>query len=403
MKVLNVLKLLLVLFSTVVLANEKENSLDSYISENKQKQFDFDYQKNEADSSILRDSWIAPLNLTYSYSKSNPYVNKQVSEAAAIKMDQPIFQSGGIYYGIKFAEHSKKYSDYSIDVAKRKLIKDAISILMQIQQTDLKILKQKLLIENSKINLKIKEEEYLSGRLDVGFLDNAIIERNFVIQALYDIQTSKEKLISSFSALSNLDYKTATAPYLELLDEEEFLNHNISLKMADSKTQKDMYAKDATIAKYLPQVSLTAGYNWSKTDSQFAFGSSEKDYYDYGFKVSMPININTFRDIESSRVDFLKSKVVEEDKLIELVALFEQVMHNIENLDKKKNLSSENKSIYSKLLVDTKKLFEAGYKTEYDVQTLDNSVNISEFNSKIYELDKQLELLTLYEMYVNGK
>ena len=87
--------------------------------------------------------------------------------------------------------------------------------------------------------------------------------------------------------------------------------------MADSKTQKDMYAKDATIAKYLPQVSLTAGYNWSKTDSQFAFGSSEKDYYDYGFKVSMPININTFRDIESSRVDFLKSKVVDEDKLIE--------------------------------------------------------------------------------------
>lgn len=403
MKVLNLLKLLLVLFSTVVLANEKENSLDSYISENKNKQFDFDYQKNEADSSILRDSWIAPLNLSYSYSKSNPYVNKQVSESAAIKMDQPIFQSGGIYYGIKFAEHSKKYVDYSIDVAKRKLIKDAIAILMQIKQTDLKILKQKLLIENSKINLKIKEEEYLSGRLDVGFLDNAIIERNFVIQSLYDIQTSKEKLISSFSALSNLDYKTATAPHLELLDEEEFLNHNIGLKMADSKTQKDMYAKDVTIAKYLPQVSLTAGYNWSKSDSQFSFGAKEKDYYDYGFKVSMPLNINTFRDIESSRVDFLKSKVVEEDKLVELVALFGQVMHNIENLDKKKDLSSENKSIYSKLLVDTKKLFEAGYKTEYDVQTLENSVNISEFNSKIYEVDKQLELLTLYEMYVNGK
>ena len=42
-------------------------------------------------------------------------------------MDQPVFQSGGIYYGIKYAEASRIYSDYSIDVAKRKLVKDAIS------------------------------------------------------------------------------------------------------------------------------------------------------------------------------------------------------------------------------------------------------------------------------------
>lgn len=403
MKVLTLLITPLVLFSSL-LANEKGSSLDSYLSDLKQEQFNFDYDKNEADSSILRDSWIAPIILNYSYSKSNPYTNIQINENAAIRMDQPIFQSGGIYYGIKFAQHSKKYADYSVDVAKRKLIKDTISILMQIKQKDLQITRQELQIQNSEINLKFKQEQYLNGQLDSGFLDNAIIERNFVIQNLYDIQTAKQRLISTFSAFSDLDYKTARIPHLELLDEKAFMEYNLALKMAEAKVKKDKYAKDVTVAKYLPQVSLTAGYNWSKTDSTVAvFGSPERDYYDYGLKASMPLNINTFRDIESSRIDYLKSQVVSKDKEVELRAIFLQVNHNLDNLEKKKLLSIENKGIYSKLLEDTKNLFNAGYKTQYDVDTLDNSVNIAELDSNIFEIDKQLELLTLYEMYVNGK
>ncbi len=401
MKVLNLLSLLLIVFSTQAYTNEKNSLLDEYISNNKQEQFRFDYQKSEADASILRDSWIAPINLNYSYIKSNPYGSSQTAKTAAIKIDQPIFQSGGIYYGIKFAQEVKKYSDYSIDVAKRKLIKDAISILMQTKQKDLQITKQKLLIENSKINLDIKQEEYLSGRLDVGFLDSAVIERNTVIQALYDIQTAKQRLLSSFSALSDLDYKTAKIPTLELLNKEQFLEYNLVLKMLNSQIQRDDFAKGVSIAKYLPQVSFTAGYNWMKSDSLFQLGSPEKDYHEYGFKVSMPLNVNTFRDIESTKVDYLKSKVFAKDKKVELIALFEQVLINIKNLERKKLLSLENKEIYSKLLHDTQKLFKVGYKTKYDVQTLKNSVEISKYNSKIYEIDKQLELLTLYEMYVN--
>lgn len=404
MKALGLLITLFALSSCVLRANESKNPLDSYLSNIKQEQFNFDYDKNEVDSSLLRDSWIAPIMLNYNYSKSNPYTNVQLRENASIRMDQPIFQSGGIYYGIKFAEHSRKYADYSIDVAKRKLIKDAISILMQIKQKDLQITRQRLQIKNSKINLKFKEEQYLNGQLDSGFLDNAILERNFVIQNLYDIQTSKERLISSFSALSDLDYKIATIPQLELLSKEKFLEHNLALKMADSEIEKNKYSKNVIVAKYLPQVSLTAGYNWTKTDGRVAvFGSPQRDYYDYGLKATMPLSINTFRDIESSRIDYLKSQLLSQDKKVQLKALFTQVMQNLENLDKKKLLSIDNKEIYSKLLADTQSLFRAGYKTQYDVDTLKNSVNIAELDSKIYEIDKQLELLNLYEMYVSAR
>ncbi len=403
MRAFNLLSLVLLTFTTNTFANEKNSSLNEYISGNKQKQFSYDYQKNEAEASMLRDSWITPIRLNYSYSKSNPFGSDQTAQSAAIRMDQPIFKGGGIYYGIKYAEQSKRYADYSIDVAKRKLIKDAIYILMQIKQKDLQVTKQKLQIENSKINLKIKEEEYLSGRLDVGFLDNAVIERNVVIQNLYDIETAKERLLSSFSALSDLDYKVAKVPSLELLTQEEFLEDNLVVKLTEAQTQRDMFAKDVRVAKYLPQVNFTAGYNWTKSDTIFQFGNPERDYHDYGVKATFPLDINTFRDIESARVDYLKSEVFAEDKIVELTALFGQVMHNIDNFEKKKLLSLENKDIYTKLLKDTRKLFQAGYKTEYDVQTLENSALISEYNSQVYEMDKQLELLTLYEMYVNGE
>jgi len=393
------------LCSTFLQAQENNSSLDSYISGLKQKEFEYDYRKNEAESSKLRDSWIAPLHLNYSYSKSKPYEDELTNQSAAIKIDQPIFQSGGIYYGIKFAEASKLYSDYSIDVAKRKMIKSAISILMQIKQRELKIKAQKLQIENSEINLEQKKEQYLSGQLDSGFLDNAIIQRNIVRSSLYDIETAKERLINQFATLSDLDYRTAGIPHLEFITEDEFLKHNIVLKQNRAQIVKDNYFHSVTVAKYLPKVSFVAGYNWSKSEQQFSDTvgfNNDLNYYDYGVRVTVPLDINTFRDIESIKLDYLKSKTLNEDKRRELQALFIQVFQNIENYDKKIALSNENIELYTKLLADTKKLFNAGYKTEYDVNTLKNSLTIQNIDTEVYEIDKQMELLNLYEMYINN-
>ncbi len=385
--------------TTLLLCDEK---LEDYISETKKEQFRYDYQKNDAESSKLRDSWIAPLNLNYSYSKSNSYGGDvRINEKTSIVMDQPIFQSGGIYYGIKFAEASKIYADYSIDVAKKKLVKDAISLLMQIKQMDLKREKQNLLIKNAEISLAQKKEDYLNGQLDSGFLDSAIIERNQLIQALYDIETNKERLISKFNAISDMNYKDAAVPKLRTLSQKEFLDENIVLTMSQSEIEKNRHFTDVTMAKYLPRVNLVAGYNWDKSDTIFQFGANEKDYYNFGFKANLPLDINSFRDMESSKVDYMKSKLVVEDRKRELRAIYEQVMQNIENFEKKKQLSVENRDIYERLLADTKQLFEAGYKAEFDVELMQNSVEIQKSDVAIYDIDKQLELLTLYEMYKN--
>lgn len=414
MKVLNLWTLLLALSSFLYAGDNKTENLEEYISDSKKKQFDYTYEKNEAEASKLRDSWIAPFTLKYSLTKNKqedePYVgstgpvaadeSEWEQESASITWNQTIFQSGGIYFGIRYATASGKYANYSADVAKRKLVKDAITILMQIKQADLRAKRQELQIKNTEIALEQKKEQYLSGQLDSSFLDNAIIDRNLVIQSLYDIETSKERLISKFEAISDKDYKQASIPNLQDIQKQEFLKHNLVLKMDESAAEKNDYYNNVTIAKYLPKVSLSAGYSWQgETKMLGAFDRPENTSYNYGVVATIPLDINTFDDISSSRAEYLKSKVALADKKRELGALYDQVMQNIENLEKKKQLSLENKDIYKKLLDETKELYKAGYKTQYDVELLRNSYKMAGIDFKIYEIDKQLELLTLYEMY----
>lgn len=388
-------------------AEETNGSLESYISANKQEYFRLEAEKVESNSDMLRDSWISPIMLQYSHAVSEAYDNKSTTKKTSISIDQPIFQSGGIYFGIKFAEASRVYGEYSLESAKRKLIKDAIALLMQVRQSDLKIQKQNLLIQNAAINLEFKKEQYLSGQLDSTFLDDAIVERNSAKQILIDIEAAKQRLLSQLRVISDVAYESVTLPRLELLEEESFFANNLAYEQAKSESEKNYYAKNMTVAKYLPQISLNAAYNWDRIENFNVGGSSvgaterKTDYWTYGFKASMPLNINTFDDMQSTRAEYLKAKVLEQDKKRELKAVYEQVIQNIERFDKKIVLSRENQEIYEKLLNDTKELFAAGYKTEYDVALLANSLEIQKLDVKIAELDRQLELLTLYETAAN--
>jgi outer membrane protein TolC len=379
---------------------------EAYLSGLKLQEFAYDYAKADAQSSILRDSWIQPIQIRYSYSKSNPYDATQTVQNAAIVLDQPIFQSGGIYYAIKYADASRLYSNYSLDIAKRKLIKDVVSLLMQIKKSDIAIHKHQLQISNATINLEQKQELYMNGQLDSGFLDNAVIELNVLKLALYDLETSKERLVSSFNSLSDLDYKTALIPHLTLVQENDFLNHSIDLKAIQSENEKNRYFKNMTIAKYLPKLSITGGYNWDSMDNPSFAGTTipsppDTSYYNYGFKVTMPLNISFNKDIESARVEYLKSLVVLEDTKRSLAALYSQVEQNLRNYDKKIVLAGENMRLYEKLHADTLSLYEAGYKAHYDVKLLQNSLKIQEHERHILEVDKQLELLSLYEKMLN--
>ncbi|SFV54757.1 hypothetical protein MNB_SM-7-648 [hydrothermal vent metagenome] len=175
-----------------------------------------------------------------------------------------------------------------------------------------------------------------------------------------------------------------------------------------SQKEKNLYARNVTVAKYLPALNLTASYNRDELKNPSSItipgaSSISTNYYSYGFGISMPLDWNTFRDIESSKIDYLKADIMIEDKKRELISLYEQVEQNLKNIDKKISLAKENYDIYKKLLQDTKKLYKAGYKAKPDVDLLQNSADMAKIDIEIFEMDKQLELLNLYQYYIPGE
>lgn len=401
-RVLKKLSLACSLIGAILFAQEPGTGGDDYLSGLKNRQLDLEQKRIDAQSSTLRDSWIQPIRLQYSYTKSDPYGSDQTTKNASITIDQPIFKSGGIYYAIKYAEASHRMATDGLEQQRRALIKQAVSLLMQIRQAGLQIERQQLLISNAKINLEQKRELYLNGQLDSGFLDSAMIEANRAEQLLYDLQSSKERLLSAFGGISDLDPQRARIPHLALLDETEFMEHNIDLRYLQSEREVNRYGESVTFAKYLPQFNIVAGYHRDENeDVVFAEGfpsiSSKTSYYKYGFKISLSLDINSISENEVARVEYLKSMVVLDDKKRELRDLYEQVDQNLRNSDRKIALAERNSKLYGDILQETKELYKAGYKTEYDVQNLENSVTIQQLDTQIYELDRQRELLNLYE------
>ena len=375
---------------------------ESYLSDLKNRQFELEQRKADAQSSTLRDSWIQPVRLNYTYLKSDPYGADQTTKNATVTIDQPIFKSGGIYFAIKYAEAAHINATDSIEQQRRSLIKEAVSLLMQIRQAALRIERQELLIDNARINLEQKRELYVNGQIDSGFLDSAMVDANLAEQQLYDLQNARAKLLSAFRILSDLDPETARIPHLELLLETDFMQHNIDLKRMQSEQELNRYNASVTVAKYLPQLNLVAGYNREVSEGVtmggvFDIPDTKEEYYHYGFKVSMPLDINSFSDSEAARMEYLKSQTLLDDKRRELQALYGQVVHNLENSDRKIALAQRNVELYGEILEETRDLYRAGYKTRYDVRNLENSVAIQRLDARIFKLDRQLELLALYE------
>ena len=105
MKGLNVLKKLFLLCSLVASSVMYADELGDILSDNKELIFDYQFQSNELESDILSKSWMNPIRLQYSrdYSTQIEDLTRETGRYSVI-IDQPVFRSGGIYYGIKYSQ-----------------------------------------------------------------------------------------------------------------------------------------------------------------------------------------------------------------------------------------------------------------------------------------------------------
>ena len=385
------IKKLISLSLLVVVLSAGDNS--SLLSALKKEKLDIDRQKIELESDNLKYDWVK--QIVGSYSNSN-YDGKRgqldTSNSLSITMDQPFFKSGGIYYAIQYAGANREFLRLSTKYNEQNLIKSVISSWLSMKKYDFQIQRQKYLIANAKIDIIRKKEQYESGFLDSSFLDQAILTKTTFEKNLIDMESLRYSQLMTFKSLSDSDYRDITPPTFAMIDKNKYINNSLILQQQNAEEQRQEYLKKMTISNYLPTFSLFAGYYHMNDDTYL-----NDSYSQVGIKVAMPlIDVNRGRTIEIRQLEYLKSKIELQDKELEEGNIYQYSIKKIELLDKKIEIVANDAKLYDSLLISTKELFEAGEKTIYDVENLENSKQTMILDKKIYEIDAQNVLLELY-------
>ena len=384
-------KLLLCSLISVNLYASNELLDEKIISDKRLETFNLTKEQIEQDSSKLRKDWINPITYQYKKNLGEEYETAQ----SIISINQPIFQSGGIYKAIKYADSSYDYASIELEQQKKDLIKQALNLLYNIEKTNLNLQKAKYTLENAKIDVTRKKEQVLNGFLDASFLDDALLTLNTTKHNLVDLKYQKQELINNFNNISSQDYTKFELPIFKLFNEKEFMENNIELKKLEADIEKKGNYSYMTMAKYLP--SVNAFYTYSKyheTDNKN--GLDKENEQTFGLSLNIPLDTRTFNDIESKKIDYLKSKLNFENSIDDEKTFFKTKLEKISMLDERLQITKDDLEVYDSILKIINEEKEAQIKTQSDLDTLQNSQKIKSLDLKIYEIDKQIELLEMY-------
>ncbi len=373
------------------------DELGDILSENKTLIFDYQFQSNELESDKLSNSWVNPVTLKYKKNYSTQFKDGTVDTANfSIIVDQPIFRSGGIYYGIKYSEAQRDANIAELKLQKRTMIGDAVSILFNMRKTKLEQKKLKFQIKNDTIDIRQKRDSYESGLLDSSFLDQAILKKSQDETTLLQLELNFMELQQRFSLLSDKNPDALKLPALKLISKENYRAENLELKRDQLRAEQSAYNANVTWAKYLPAVSLQGQYIDGDLNPLFFNPNIQEKYYNYGLSVSMPLDINAFTDIEASKVEKLRAAVEVLDRKETVDEEYVWIYNSLAILDKKITLARKDETVYKNLFNVTKNLAQAGEKTSLDSDIMYNSLQIRKIDQKIYKIDKQVQLLKLY-------
>ena len=397
MKGLSVLKKLLVLCSIVACSTLYGDELSDILSDNKELLFDYQFQSNELESDQLSRSWVNPVVLQYRQNNSTQFIDRTTKTGNfSVTVDQPIFRFGGIYYGIKYSQALRAANIAEIKLQKRQMIGDAISILFNLKKTKLEEKKLKYQIKNDIIDIRQKRDSYEAGVLDSSFLDQAILKRSQDETALLQLELNTMELTQRFSLLSDKNPKSLRLPKLKLISKTHYSDENLELKRDKLRAEQSDYNEKVTWAKYLPTVSLQGQYIDGDLNPLFFNPTIQEKYYNYGFAVSMPIDINALSDVELSKVDKLRAAVEVLDRKDTVAEEYDWIHNSLGILDKKIILAQKDEKVYKNLFRLTSNLAQAGEKTSLDADIMHNSLQIRKIDQEIFKIDKQVQLLKLY-------
>ncbi len=373
---------------------------ESVLSQQKQETLDLKRKQIEQDTDAAMKSWISPLILSLGITENkNSLNNNSELQNATLQWNQDLFRSGGIGYTIEQSKANGAANLLGVDIQESTYLKSLYTLKVQIERDKLALMQSQLTLKNSDIDLLMTKAKYKAGLSDLSQLNQISLSRDTARTNLIVVKNTLESETYELKKLIQGENTDAIKiPAIELPSKEEYLAKNLELLQYNKQDQATQMAWKNKASSYLPKLAFNGSYGYSKNSYSSAYSSDfEGNAYSYGLTLSMPLlDVNANALMESAKLQYLQTKSQQSDRKVELSQEYEKHINNIHNYDEKVALAEEMIKMYDELYDFTKHQVAAGFKSQYDLESLQNSVNIQKLDKEIQNYNIVIEKITLY-------
>lgn len=355
----------------------------------------YDYSKN---------SWIGTINLDASVSTTHPFDKSKddnYSKQASIGFTQSLFESGGIWSKIDNAKSTFDYDLLSWENENSEILLSIYSTLLEIKKLKYQQFQNRIQYENKDIELIIKKIQYEAGKSDIIELNNAVMSKNIAYRDVISVENSLKDKELELAKYTDLKYENIEILDFKPISKEDFLEKNFSLLKEDARVAILNSSYKIDRSKYLPKLTLNANARYSNTKDDFNNMLSDTRKEDSqstaSLNFSMPLfDYNMSSKLQESKIEVLKQQTYLNDLKSDIESDFEQILTKIDTYEKISKSIDDNIKLYEDLIKANRVSNQAGMTASYDLEILENSKKINEYDLLINDINILQEYSKLY-------
>lgn len=342
-----------------------------------------------------KNDWIGTLNITSSIGENHNFTTNEtgdMSRNVGLSFSQSIFESGGIEYSIEYARQQLNSDLISWENENIAILETIYETLLNIKKLNLQIEQSDYSLKNKEIELILKRIQYEAGNADIIELNNAVMAKNNQLKENISLKNSLKDSEYELSKYTTLKYEEIKLIDFTVVNKEKFLKDNLNIRYEDSKVKLLDTSYKQLKSSYLPKVSISSSASYQNNENE-----DDRTTGSIGLNMSMPIfDMTKSSKLQTSKLEVLKQKVNINDMKNELEYEYEQILASIDTYDNYDKTIKENLKLYEELIEANRSSNSAGMTSDYDLEILENTKLINEYDLKINDVNKKLQYSKLY-------
>ena len=369
------------------------------LNENRQELQELEKSIIEKEYESSKDSWISPLNLDAGITRSHSFSdeNDQFTKSVSIGFSQSIYKSGGIEFTIKYANDKLKADLLSWENNNNELYQKVYEIILSMSKLNFEIEQSRYALKNKEIELILKKIEYEAGKTDIIELNNAIMTKNAAYKSNVNLENSLKEQKYELSKYTNLEYEQIEILDFQVLNKDDFLNKNIEIMYQESLVNVLKSSYEKLKSSYLPNLSISTSVSHSNNEDLITDETTENNSGKIALNFSMPLyDFNKQSTVSKSKIEHLKQKVSIETIKNEISRDFDVALSKVNTYQTYNKITQENLKLYDDLISVNAISNQAGMSSNYDLEILQNTQKINQYDIAINNINIQQEYVKLY-------